>query len=706
MATLLLFILSLALQDAPNEAGFLDRLEAIERRTARGDWKGSYRALQTLLEDHAEARYVFTYQAEVEHALERSLAGRAGDGAELEDLTSGRLLSYEERSGKIHIRYEGGALRDFEFLNGVLIHPASFTGPHSMEVRGERYPAGRPPWLVLCADEDSALQVSFGGSRRLAVIVAVGDESPRTLDTEISQVDIGKPFKLRVKVGGSTIQTYYNGKRIFNVKRPPGDYGRVGIGGLPSDQIGSVELKGKIETSWLENLRDMQTQMESMADIDLADHLPPWLKPLDRSFEEEDEADGEEPVYPGPRVEQLDPAWNWVADIEEAQLIRAGIRNLLGLPEGRLPQVQLDYLLAKLYRADGQLEEALARSSSVAEADPYFLPTRMWEGELLMKLGRWEEAGPKVRYAFMDFPQSRGAAVLYLQLLLAQGRADEAAEIFLEASRTPERARLLGPIRRVLVRVEKGPPWPRTFEHVGKHYVVRSDISRRVCSDAAARLDKAYQAYTLHIERPASDAKKKHPVYLFSGQAGFLRYSAEALGALEPGAAGLYSPTLKQLLIWNLPEEEAMQRTILHEGFHQYLDELVTDAPIWLNEGLAEYYELAGYENGAWQVGQIHRGHIDHLLDEDSELLPLEELLHLTHQAFRHDEDQLLLYAQSWALVHFLQHSSRDHRARFELLFDQLVSGTSARDAIDAAFAGFDLERMDESFREYLRELR
>ena len=54
---------------------------------------------------------------------------------------------------------------------------------------------------------------------------------------------------------------------------------------------------------------------------------------------------------------------------------------------------------------------------------------------------------------------------------------------------------------------------------------------------------------------------------------------------------GLYSPALKQLLIWNQPNRKKMLETVRHEGFHQYLDGVMSDPPPWLNEGLAMYYE-------------------------------------------------------------------------------------------------------------------
>jgi hypothetical protein len=41
-----------------------------------------------------------------------------------------------------------------------------------------------------------------------------------------------------------------------------------------------------------------------------------------------------------------------------------------------------------------------------------------------------------------------------------------------------------------------------------------------------------------------------------------------------------------------------MLRTVRHEGFHQYLDRMLPETPVWLNEGTAEYFETAVLAGG------------------------------------------------------------------------------------------------------------
>ena len=50
---------------------------------------------------------------------------------------------------------------------------------------------------------------------------------------------------------------------------------------------------------------------------------------------------------------------------------------------------------------------------------------------------------------------------------------------------------------------------------------------------------------------------------------------------------------VKQLLICNQGSLDDVRSTARHEAFHQYFDGLVGSSPVWLNEGLAEYFEAS-----------------------------------------------------------------------------------------------------------------
>ena len=169
--------------------------------------------------------------------------------------------------------------------------------------------------------------------------------------------------------------------------------------------------------------------------------------------------------------------------------------------------------------------------------------------------------------------------------------------------------------------------------------------------------------------------------------------------------AGLYSPVLKQLLIWNLPNRTDMLRTIRHEGFHQYLDTLAKDVPPWLNEGMAEYYQGSRSALGRPSPGRLQPRHLRSLaLMRGKGRVPVEELTRMPYPKFY--ANPINNYAQGWALVHFLRRSTRRNRA----IMDRLLQGLKAGKPYDAvrkeAFAGVDMKHLDAKFWEYVRALR
>lgn len=87
-----------------------------------------------------------------------------------------------------------------------------------------------------------------------------------------------------------------------------------------------------------------------------------------------------------------------------------------------------------------------------------------------------------------------------------------------------------------------------------------------------------------------------------------------------------------------------------HEVAHGYLHAVVPNLPLWLDEGLAEYFEVARGQAG------VNRPHLEQLAGESSSFwqpdLKRLERLKTTEEMTQKE------YAQSWAWVHFLLEST------------------------------------------------
>jgi hypothetical protein len=89
---------------------------------------------------------------------------------------------------------------------------------------------------------------------------------------------------------------------------------------------------------------------------------------------------------------------------------------------------------------------------------------------------------------------------------------------------------------------------------------------------------------------PDPDADR-FQVIIFAEQRQFQEFSNKYLqGALEH-ASGCYIPTFGLLLILDLQDRQQTYGVLFHEAFHQFLHHYLANPPVWLDEGLATYFE-------------------------------------------------------------------------------------------------------------------
>ena len=124
----------------------------------------------------------------------------------------------------------------------------------------------------------------------------------------------------------------------------------------------------------------------------------------------------------------------------------------------------------------------------------------------------------------------------------------------------------------------------------------------------------------------------------------------------------------RRIVLFLLPEEpEQTARTLLHEMTHLYMSaEMEAGKPIWLSEGLAEYFSVLRYRMGQYRVGGVQEGRLQDVLDLDAagKLPKLEDVVSCDPSLREFGLDD---YAMSWLLVHFLQHGrSGNHRLPFK----------------------------------------
>ena len=108
-----------------------------------------------------------------------------------------------------------------------------------------------------------------------------------------------------------------------------------------------------------------------------------------------------------------------------------------------------------------------------------------------------------------------------------------------------------------------------------------------------------------------------------------------------------------------------------HEVTHAYLHAVVPQLPLWLDEGLAEYFEVPRGSDG------VNRPHLEHLAArlEQGRWQPDLRRLERLQSSFDMSQDD---YAESWAWAHFLLHSRLAHRELLQGYLAELRHNGSA----------------------------
>ncbi|MBX3468762.1 MAG: DUF1570 domain-containing protein, partial [Planctomycetes bacterium] len=344
----------------------------------------------------------------------------------------------------------------------------------------------------------------------------------------------------------------------------------------------------------------------------------------------------------------------------------------------------------------------LARAQALA---PRFHEAVALEAAALAALGRLDEALSRADAALALRPDAADAWA-------ARGAARFLREEFEGALGDLEVALALDPWddgARGLVRnvrhVLAGPPWSRRFRVETAHYVLETNISQKRADDYARDLEAVRQIYAQRfgVAGGAPPARKSR-VLVFDAEEGYHSYAALTMDDRVESTLGCYLPRYRQLLLFEDKDDttlEETRQTLFHEGFHQFLHQLVPDnlVPYWLNEGLAEYLSACTVKDGKVVAqGQVLQGRLRDLRAflRAGGPFPFDKLMKETPREF-YSGAVWAKYAQAWAMVHFFEEGpDEDARGRFRRYVAKLREGAAADEAFEAAWKGVrwpDLQR-------------
>jgi len=242
-----------------------------------------------------------------------------------------------------------------------------------------------------------------------------------------------------------------------------------------------------------------------------------------------------------------------------------------------------------------------------------------------------------------------------------------------------------------------------------RHYHVRSDVSPAFTETLAQHMEAIFKEYRKRLRGFGGSIKERFEVMVTSSEE---RYLSET-GIRVRGSKGIFSASRRLLAAWvgDTPHDRVF-RVLYHEGFHQFVHHCIGKCPIWLNEGMAEFFSEATWNGKRFDVGEVppHRLAILRRAIEEDRTIRMGELVTMSHEAWLRNleedaERTTIQYNQAWGLVHFLVYADdgkyRNAFVRYVRLVDR---DPDSERAFEHCF-GRNFDAMKKAWVEYIRSL-
>lgn len=238
------------------------------------------------------------------------------------------------------------------------------------------------------------------------------------------------------------------------------------------------------------------------------------------------------------------------------------------------------------------------------------------------------------------------------------------------------------------------------------HVTIASNASERETANIARRLEQFIQTVSPFAGGQV-DLDVPLTVVVFDKPSDFQPFRPRQNGRIM-NVSGYFEraddENVIALALGTFPDEHPY-RVIFHEYAHALMARSAAVWPLWLVEGLAEFYSTFEPYGSSIVVGQRISSHARLLVEQP--LLPLQALFAVDRaSALYNEKSQNLFYAESWALVEYLAGGNWGGGAgTFRTFLAGLADGKPADGPFDEAI-GQNRAAFEEAFRRFVSRAR
>ncbi len=234
------------------------------------------------------------------------------------------------------------------------------------------------------------------------------------------------------------------------------------------------------------------------------------------------------------------------------------------------------------------------------------------------------------------------------------------------------------------------------------HFVFFSGASDRTTRRIAANLERLRSI--LAELNPGTALGSDRPLYLYVFDSNSELTPYKPLYEGKPANVGGYflQQTEASYLVIQTQIGQDVERLLYHEYLHFVLGNNYSRVPLWLNEGMAEFYSTFRSGETTADIGLTIPDHIQML--RQSPLIPLSQLFAVDSSSKDYNEGyrQGIFYAESWALVHYLLLGNPERRPQTFQFFQEVVRGRPVTESFRDAFQTTEAQ-LERELRDYLR---
>ena len=234
-----------------------------------------------------------------------------------------------------------------------------------------------------------------------------------------------------------------------------------------------------------------------------------------------------------------------------------------------------------------------------------------------------------------------------------------------------------------------------------KNFFMLGNASEKDIRKVGLKLEQFREVFTRLFPRMKFNTPVPTTVVVFKSDSSYgpFKTRANTAGYFQPGPDVNYITLTTELRGGQDPFN-----VIFHEYTHLLVENTFESAPVWFNEGLAEYYSTFSItDDQKIRLGTPIGNHV--FLLRESKMLPLRTLFEVDYKSPHYNESKKssIFYAQSWALMHYLIIGKAGKVEQLGKFINLLAAKIPMEQAFQQAFET-SFEAMEKDLREYVKK--